>query len=198
MSVCDKWETVLPFISKDEFIGYKSTDPSGCFRRSREQLNKAGYDLKSPGWSSKMIAAGAIYQTYLTEDVGKMKAGYQKDQFEKGVEYLKTAMIGRIPVMCGVERYDGSSSGDKVTDHYVTFVGMGNDEGGKFFWFYDNATSFEDWGTSYKNKIYCDCTNYSLKGGGEEKIKYIGEGGVYIISQIRESIKLVKKAARKK
>lgn len=193
MSVCDNWTTVLPFVSKDEFVGYKSTDPSGCFRRAQEQLNKAGYELKSPGWSSKSIIAGSIYQTYLIEAVAGMKSGYQKDQFEKGVQYLKTSMLSRIPVIVGVERYEGSSSSDKVTDHYVTIVGMGNDEDGKFFWFYDNATAYADWGTSYKNKIYCDCQNYSLSGGGEEKIKYIGEGGVYIISQIRESVKSVKR-----
>lgn len=184
---------ISPFIPKNDFIGYKSTDPSGCFRRSREQLNKAGYDLKAPGWSAKMIVAGSIYQTYLTGDVGNMKAGFQKDQFEKGVNYLKTAMLSKIPVMAGVDRYEGSHNSDQVTDHYVTIVGMGSNNNGKFFWFYDNATSFEDWGTSIRNKIYCNCVNYSLIGGGEEKIKYIGIGGTYIVTQIRESIKKVKR-----
>lgn len=191
MSLCDDWGNVPVFIAQADFIGYKSTDPSGCFRRSREQLNKAGYDLVSPGWSTKNIGAG-IYQIYLASDVGKMKSGYQQTQFEAGVRYLKSAMLSKIPVMVGVELYAGSSSGDKVTDHYVTIVGMGSDDTGKYFSYYDNATGWEAIGASDKNRLYCNCENFSLIGGGDEKNSYLG-GKTYTVTQIRESKKMPKK-----
>ena len=42
-------------------------------------------------------------------------------------------MLAKIPVLVGVEIHEGSSSNDKVTDHYVTLVGMGSDARGKYF-----------------------------------------------------------------
>jgi hypothetical protein len=199
MSLCDDWGNVPVFIPQADFIGYKSTDPSGCFRRSREQLNKAGYDLVSPGWATQNIGAG-IYQIYLASDVGKMKSGYQQAQFEAGVKYLKTAISVKIPVMVGVELYAGSSSGDKVTDHYLTIVGMGSDDTGKFFYYYDNATSWATIGASDKNRLYCDCENFSLIGGGDDGNRYLNPEvnkvityRKYTVTQIRESKKMPKK-----
>ena len=191
MSVCDNWGNVPVFILEADFIGYKTNDPSGCFRRSREQLNKAGYDLVSLGWSTKNIGAG-IYQIYLASKVGEMPSGYQQGQFEAGIRYVKSAMLAKIPVLVGVEIHEGSSSDDKVTDHYVTLVGMGSDATGKYFFYYDNATSRAGNGASDKNRLYCDCENFSLIGSGHEDITY-RDGKSYIVTQIRESKKVPKK-----
>lgn len=194
MGLCDDWTFVPAFIKKDDFVGYNPKDPSGCFRRSVEQLGKSGYTLKSPGWALKMIKTGFMYQTYLISDVGRFKTGFQKEEFENGVAYLKREIQNKVPVMVGVEHHDGSSSGDEVTDHYVTIVGMGTDETGKYFLFYDNATSHKDIGASDKNRIYCDCQNFSLIGTGDEGNSYLQSASKkYIVSQIRESTKIVRK-----
>lgn len=188
-TVCDNWVVILPIILKDEFIGWgnPTVKKKNCYDYCVKQLNNAGYKLKSPGWGTQQIIAGSIYQTYLASDVGKMKKGYQKDQFDAGVKYLKQALSTSIPVMVGVEHSSGTSSADKVTDHYVVIVGMGSDEKGKFFWFYDNATGIVNDGTSPDNKIYCNCQDSSLIGTG--KNSYVLSGyGQYIVTQIRESV----------
>lgn len=191
-TVCDKWNTVLPIIMKDEFIGWNhpSVKTKNCYDYCVKQLGNAGYKLKSPGWGMTQIKNKTIYQVYLASNIGKMKKGFQPDQFIAGVTYLKNALMESIPVMVGVEHSSGSSSNDKVTDHYVTVVGMGADSKGKFFWFYDNSTGNADIGTSVENKIYADCANSSLIGTGSPSNQYLqGGDGRYIVTQIRESIK---------
>ena len=54
-----------------------------CFDYAWKQIKDAGYDLKSPGWGTKLKMNPDIYQIYLTEDVAAMKAGIQKEQFKK-------------------------------------------------------------------------------------------------------------------
>ncbi len=90
--------------------------------------------------------------------------------------------------MVGVEHSEGASSADKTTDHYVVIVGMGSDSTGKFFRFYDNSTGVTEVGASPENKLYCDCTNFTLSGKGDPRNQYIQGGyGEYIVTQIRES-----------
>lgn len=203
MSVCDKWVTVATFVAEADFVGWVGSDANGCFRRVCDQLKKAGYGVRAPGWSNQAVISGDIFQTYLATDVNKRKAGYQKDQFEAGVEYLKTAMLDKTPVMVGIDVHSGSSSNDKATDHYVTIVGMGTDETGKYFSFYDNATSKTFPGTSHyigasdKNKIYCDCEDYSLIGKADPLNGYIAKNN-FIVTQIRKSAKLPKPLPKKK
>lgn len=188
-TVCDNWRVILPIISPEDFIGWNNptVKNKNCYDYCVKQLNNAGYKLKSPGWAIKQITSGSIYQTYLVAKVGKMEKGMQVQQFTDGVNYLKNALAGNIPVMVGVEHSSGSSSADKVTDHYVTIVGMGSDAKGKYFSFYDNATGDIKVGTSSENKIYCDCANYSLIGTGANSYATSGYGQ-YIVTQIRVSI----------
>lgn len=188
-SVCENWRTILPIIAPEDFIGWNDPSVPGkanCYNYCVKQLNNAGYKLKSPGWSTNQIIDGSIYQTYLAIKVGKMKEGYQTEQFVNGVNYLKNALASNTPVMVGVDAHGGSSSGDKSTDHYIIIVGMGSDANGKYFSFYDNATGIVKDGTSADNKIYCDCANDSLVGTGANSYAR-GGYGQYTITQIRVS-----------
>lgn len=185
VEICENRDTVATFISKEKFIGWGHPDVKNknCYDYCVKQLKDAGYSLKSPGWSAAQIANTSVYQTYLTKDVAGLKKGHIAEQFTAGVLYLKKAMQSKIPVMVGVEHSDGSSSADKVTDHYVIIVGMGTDTKGKYFSFYDNSTGNVDVGASAENKIYCDCEKFTLIGVGDPKNQYIQSGfGQYVVT----------------
>lgn len=200
VDITEEWNAVAPFIAKEKFIGWNHPGiTKNCFDYCWRQVKNAGYDLKSPGWGTDARINPNIYQLYLTETVGNMKAGYQAQQFTAGVLYLKKAMQSKIPVMVGVEAHaDVDKNGkvkhvnkDKVTDHYVTMVGMGSDAEGKYFSFFDNAVGDAEVGTSATNKFYCDSKNFvlkTLKGQVDARNTYVNGGnGFYIVTQIRES-----------
>jgi hypothetical protein len=191
MGVCDSWTSISSIIPSGDFVGWGAAGVSeNCYSYCVKQLDKAGYKLRSPGWTTSAIGAGLIYQTYVSKKVGKMTPGYQVTQFELGVEYAKRAITNNIPVMFGVDHSSGSPNADKVTDHFVTVVGMGTDAKGKYFLFYDNATGVVEVGTSDQNRIYCDCTNNSLIGDADTRNTYFRSGyGKYTVTQIRESVK---------
>jgi hypothetical protein len=190
VDVCGNWNPVGAIIQEKDFIGWGHPDVKNknCYDYCVKQLSNAGYNLKSPGWSAAQVASGAVYQLYLSQNIGKMKKGYEAQQFTAGILYLKKAIQNKTPVMVGVEHSKGASSADKTTDHYVVIIGMGSDATGKYFRFYDNSTSNQEVGTSPENKLYCDCTNFSLSGVGDPRNRYIQSGdGKYIVTQIRES-----------
>lgn len=146
-----------------------------------------------------------IYQLLLNEDVAGMKKGSQAQQFTEGVLYLKKAIKSKTPVMVGVDdepdvdiypktpKLDHANK-DHITDHYVVIVGMGTDQFGKYFLFYDNALNPEignqlEIATSPENKLYCDCDKFLIKGEGDNRNKYI-QSRPYkslTVTQIRES-----------
>lgn len=133
-----------------------------------------------------------IYQLYLEEDVAGMKKGVQKEQFEKGVEYLKEALRRGIPVIVGVDDDSRKVNPDLTTEHFVTIVGMGEDEKGKYFLFYDNGVNYmyRDIGTSSENKLYCKLSEYLIEGTGDPQNRYIQDHTKkkkYLVTQIRET-----------
>uniref|UniRef100_UPI0039A759AD hypothetical protein n=1 Tax=Ornithobacterium rhinotracheale TaxID=28251 RepID=UPI0039A759AD len=187
---CDNWENVPRIMPKASFVGWGYNGVrKNCFDYAWKQIKDAGYDLKSTSWGNSKKMNDNIYQIYLSEDVADMKKGVQKDQFKKGIEYLKESIKKRIPVMVGVDDAPGSPNTDKVTDHFVVIVGMGSDDNGNYFLFDDNATSSIDVGTSDLNKIYCICDEYKLEGKADPKNAYFTNSDYkkYIITQIRET-----------
>lgn len=195
-------ETILPVIPKSKFIGWGYTGiKENCYDYVVEQLRVTGYQLKSESWkdwSKKELTLNeGIYQIYLEEDVARMKKGVQKDQFKKGVKYLKEALKKGIPVMVGVDDGYAKVNADKTTEHFITIVGMSKDNNGKYFLFYDNATHNKDVGTSNKNKLYCNCKLHKISGKADERNVYLfgnemqnpTEKQMYTISQIRETKK---------
>jgi hypothetical protein len=185
---CGDWDAIAPVISKDQFIGWGHKGiKENCFDYCKEQLRVVGRSMKSSWWGGSKMSAH-IYQLYLTENVAGMKKGAQPKQFINGVKYLKSALKGKIPVATGVEDGKGSPNADKVTDHFVVIVGMGTDDKGKYFSFYDNATSIKEEGTSNQNRLYVNCDDYMIKGTGDNS--YVRESTdykSYIVTQIRES-----------
>jgi len=195
-TVTTDWETIEPVIPASKFVGWGDTIdwlPTGkkaeCFHYALEQLNKAGYWVKSENWGSKDKLNGFIFQLYLENDVAGMKSGIQKEQFEKGVEYLKSTLRKGIPVMAGVDDGYEETNRDKTTEHFITIVGMDEDSKGKCFLFYDNAAPDKDIGTSIDNKLYCNKSQCLIEGVGDVRNNYIqgSKKKKYVITQIRET-----------
>lgn len=190
MSVCDSWGSVPAIIPTSDFVGwgYPNISPRNCYTYCVEQLRKAGYKLASPGWS---LTNGLMYQTFVATKVGGLTSGFQASAFELGVTYTKQALGSGVPVMFGVDDAGGSPNRDKVTDHFVTVVGMGTDTTGNYFLFYDNATGNTPIGTSNQNRLYVNCENFSIVGNADPANDYATDSayGNYTVSQIRRSIK---------
>ena len=183
--VCREWETIAPVIKVSQHVNWDSAytdDPSRCYKLATLQLTKVGY---SPSWKSYQIAK-------IVKEKGVEKISYVKDSFKQAVNYLKKALKNNTPVMCGVERKTGSSSNDGISDHFIVIVGMGTDEKGNYFLFYDNATGNTEVCTSSDNKLYCYCKEHKIEGVGDDRNTYILSEisyKKYILSRVIESIK---------
>lgn len=188
IDLCGSWDNIASVITKDKFIGWGHQNiAQNCFDYCKKQLQDVGKSMKTPWWGTKDKMNSDIYQLYLTEDVAGMKKGIQVKHFTKGVLYLKSALKSSIPVVAGVDDAPGSPNSDKVTDHFVVIVGMGSDDKGKYFLFYDNATSDKTSGTSDKNRLYCNCDQFQLKGTGDNSYARDSQYKSYTVTQIRET-----------
>jgi len=128
----------------------------------------------------------------IVKENGVEKISYVKDSFKQAVNYLKRALKNNAPVMCGVDNKPKSPNKDAITDHFIVIVGMGTDEKGNYFLFYDNATGNTEVCTSSDNKLYCYCKEHKIEGVGDEENTYIQNFTVYkkyILSRVIESIK---------
>ena len=183
--VCREWETIAPVIKVSQHVNWSSAytdDLSRCYKLATLQLTKVGY---SPSWKSYQIAK-------IVNENGVEKISYVKDSFKQAVNYLKRALKNNTPVMCGVDNRPKSPNKDAITDHFIVIVGMGTDEKGNYFLFYDNAVTNTKIGTSLDNKLYCSCKEHKIEGVGDEENTYIQNFTVYkkyILSRIIESIK---------
>lgn len=183
--VCRDWGTIAPVIKVSQHVNWSTAytdDPSRCYKLATLQLTKVGY---SPSGKSYQIAK-------IVKENGVEKISYVKDSFKQAVNYLKTALKNNTPVMCGVERKTGSSSNDGISDHFIVIVGMGTDEKGNYFLFYDNAVTNTKIGTSLDNKLYCYCKEHKIEGVGDDRNTYILSEisyKKYILSRVIESIK---------
>src|SRR5699024_3879908 len=109
---------------------------------------------------------------------------------EDGISYLIYALSNDIPVIVGVDASEGSPNPqtDNTTNHFVVIVGMGEDENGKYFSFFDNASGNSDYGVNSENKFYYNSDLGILKGTSETKYcNNYTDYGHYIVTQIRKS-----------
>lgn len=192
--VCTDWPTVLPVIPASKFIGWGHSGVTvNCYHYSLEQLRQAGHWVKTERWNKNWDGTkelnNHIYQLFLEADVAGMTSGVQKDQFKKGVEYLKKTITKNIPIMVGVDDDKKLDNDDMTTEHFVVIVGMGTDAVGNYFLFYDNAVSSSTIGTSADNKLYCKCNDFKLEGKGSVLNDYIQSTSKkkYLVTQIRET-----------
>ena len=193
--VCEDWATVSPIIPSDKFIGWEHPGVTrNCYHYSLEQLRQVGHWVKTERWNKKWDGTKElndhIYQLFLESNVAGMTSGVQKNQFKKGVEYLKKTIKNNIPVMVGVDDDTKLSNDDLTTEHFVVIVGMGTDRIGNYFLFYDNAVPNSSVGTHPDNKLYCKCKEFKLEGKGSLLNRYIQMNTSkkkYIVTQIRET-----------
>lgn len=174
--VCSEWMPIRTVIPANLFEGYK-TD---CHVATNNQLAVMGY---KEGTIRYQISKALRDQR---KKVIKME--YFKNQFEKGVVYIKESLKKGVPVTVGIDNHDGITPGnpDLTTDHFVVITGMGTDDKGNFFNFYDNASNFV--GSSPENKLYCLCKENKLSGKTDDLSSY-GSGSVYTVTSIRTSVK---------
>jgi hypothetical protein len=119
-----------------------------------------------------------------------MKSGVQKEQFEKGVQYLKQSIENGVPILVGVDdAKGGNEKSDKTTNHFIVIDGMRHDKNGNYFLFKDNATGDPDMSSSEKNKRYVNEKEMKLSGTGDNSYVLNSEYGKYTVTQIRESKK---------
>jgi len=186
---CDNWALVSPIISPNKFIylGYPDI-VSECFFYALEQLRVVDYFPNSPSWhdwstgpKSKLVMSSGIFQLYLEPDVAGMSSGVQKEGFRKGVDYLRQSIKNHIPVLVGIDYTSKNPNDDGTTDHFVTVVGMGTDNIGNYFTYYDNFSAHRWKGVDPENKLYCNCEELMIKRND----------GDYRISQIRTSKRLI-------
>lgn len=174
------WPSIGPIIPVNDFIGWNHPGVTkNCMDYAKAQIAKKGYSISNYGVSSQTI------QVY------KASNGSNTVEMRRALSYLSYALQNDIPVIVGVDTHAGSPNPltDNTTDHFVVIVGMGQDNKGKFFLFYDNASGlkpYSDYGASNQNKLYYDSTNDILTGTSNTPFSLDAEYP-YIVTMIRKS-----------
>lgn len=80
-------------------------------------------------------------------------------EWAMAIRYITACLDAGVPVMVGVNHTFAYSraagNNDKTTDHWLTIIGKGQDEDGKYFSYTDPGTSYEKTGTNTKlNRLY--------------------------------------------
>jgi hypothetical protein len=179
--VCREWETIAPVIPADKIVLYEYD----CHAATRKQLSNFGFE-ESSIWNDRFIIAEGVYPK---DDKIPYTFKYFKERFIEGVKYIKEALRQGLPVTIGIDNKDDRKKEkrnlDGVTDHFVVIVGMGSDDIGKYFIFYDNADV--KYGASLNNRLYCDCREYKISGCPDKDTTYIYELNTVI--SIRKTLK---------
>lgn len=166
----DTWPNISNVLSISEFVGY---DYRNCLVLAQEQIAKAG--VKDLGYGS----AFKIFDS---------QGGPYPNVAKAGVNYIITKLKAGKPVIVGIDNRPGTPSSlniDQKTDHFVTIVGSGEDNNGKYFTFFDNATNLETKGASPLNKLY-----YFENSGiitGKSAVTQHSSYHDYIVTQIRKN-----------
>ncbi|CAA0224040.1 conserved hypothetical protein [Tenacibaculum maritimum] len=78
------------------------------------------------------------------------------DGTKKAIEYLDQELEKGNPILVGVRHtyFSTEYNYDNSTDHFVTVVGRGCENGKRFFRFYEVGTSYPDKGQHNDNKLF--------------------------------------------
>lgn len=181
------WPTIAPVIPLADFVGWRKQKKANgewmnCMDFCVEQLAKKNYSVS--GYYEKDLQGNAQrFQIYTEQN------GVNLNDIYKGVKYLIYALSNGIPVVVGIDDKNGDPGNlDKTTDHFVVIVGMGQDTGGRYFQFYDNASSNPAQGASPLNKLYVTYPSKKITGKTQcsDYRDRITEHN-YIITQIRKT-----------
>ena len=148
-SLTRDWPTINPVIPADLFVergdsgmqqhwqehwareGESADINIQCFDYAHYQLVVAGFGTSS--WRPDTTT----YQIF-RED-----SGIDLNETAEGVRYLKRSLAADTPVLVGIllTTYDARPNRDKTTNHFVVIVGMGVDEFGHHFRYYDYSSN---------------------------------------------------------
>ncbi len=118
----DLYYTVENVLKGRKFISYSSTQ--NCFESATKQNN-----VTPLGADQRM-------------DVLLLKGNsFLSNNLDKGINYLKLQLKQGNSVVVGVYTGDYHNNHNVLTGHFVNVVGMGFDENGNYFSYYDNADS---------------------------------------------------------
>jgi len=169
------WPNIPPIISQSDFVGWGTQGiRRNCMDYAKAQIAIKGYQISSYFTSNQTM------QIYTSQN------GVNINQLNIGISYLHYALTNDIPVIVGIDDSPESPNPqtDNTTDHFVVIVGMGNDSIGKYFQFYDNASSDLSQGTNPLNRLYYNSSTGLISGTSQTNY---AEGLTYILSMIRKS-----------
>lgn len=160
---------------------FKGQSPSfkNCWHSARDQIKNVNSQYK-PQLDNQRV------NMYQHKD--QLKKGTQTAvNLQKGVDIIVKNLKQGLPVMVGVSYKDEKPGNSNwATNHYVNIVGMGTDEKGVYFSYYDNYGRKEKGTDISKNRFYYD---------SERDVFYdntnppIGDGKEYIMTEVRDNQK---------
>jgi hypothetical protein len=165
------WPTISNVLSTNEFVGL---DGRNCLQLAREQIGRRG--LTDLGY-------GSAFKVY--DSNGGPYPSVAKD----GVNYIISKLQSGKPVIVGVDNRPGTpstSNTDGKTDHFITIVGSGENSLGKYFTFFDNATSSSSSGTTPFSKLYYSASSGIISGPAFVNPNY-SPYYAYRVTQIRKN-----------
>jgi hypothetical protein len=177
------WPSYGPVIDKTKAVLFEIEDYD-CHVFVKKQLSNAGYKISSyfldyvGEFSPNNVIHFETIQVYTELD------GINVSEIDHALDYLYSALKRGIPVVAGVNTKTGSSNPltDNTTDHFIVIVGMGSDNNGNYFSFYDSADAEVDKVTHPDNKLYFNNNKFK----GKSKADY-ANGFDYTLTQIRKS-----------
>ncbi len=157
------------------FFGYDPSDPVGCFRRSKEMLESAGYTPVSSADTT------AIQMTKYDSEENLVV----QSRIRQGVVLIDAHLDNSKPIIVGVDWKSGHTGNyDETTDHWIVIVGRKIENGIKCYLYFDPQTSNLDIGSSDNNKL-CLQEDGRLTGRYREGTSY---DRTYTVTIVRPSI----------
>jgi len=183
----ETWPTINSVILLNDFIGWKANDPisqRNCMAYAKAQIAKKSYQISNYKNVNGQISDQTI-QIFTEQN------GVNQTELQKGLSYLKYALDNGIPVIVGVDAHSGSPNPntDSTTDHFVVIVGMGTDNNGQYFIFYDNAsgqTPYQNYGANPNNRFYYNSSTGTLTGRSQTRFS-LRAPRIYTVTQIKKS-----------
>lgn len=175
----DTWSNISSVIPVNKFVGWGYPNvKQNCMDYAKAQIKKMGFQI------SNYSAIGQTFQIYTTQ------SGVNQTKLNQGLSYLKYALSNGIPVIVGIDDAPGSPNAatDNSTDHFVVIVGMGTNNNGNYFQFYDNASGNSNQGANPLNLLYFNPTTNQISGTSQCS-GYVNccTTHNYILTQIRKS-----------